>query len=82
MGERLFEDSMAETEPNRLPVWFVGQRWRIHPASDWFMRGITYGTVVTMGYKWITLVTDTGRKFRIPCRGFNRHVYMPEDTIG
>ena len=28
---------------------------RIHPASDWFMKGITSAEVITIGRKWITL---------------------------
>jgi hypothetical protein len=26
----------------------VGQRVRIHPASDWFMRGVVYATVIQL----------------------------------
>lgn len=32
-----------------------GQWVRLHPASDWFMRGVVYATVRTVGRKYLTL---------------------------
>lgn len=32
-----------------------GQIATIHPASDWFMRGIKYATIIGCGPKWVTL---------------------------
>lgn len=33
-------------------AWEVGQRVRIHPASDWFMRGATHGIITSLGTVW------------------------------
>jgi hypothetical protein len=33
----------------------TGQRVKIHPASDWFMRGITWAEVVKVGRTRITV---------------------------
>lgn len=33
----------------------VGDRVKIHPASDWFMRGIQYANVVKVGRKALTV---------------------------
>lgn len=33
----------------------VGQWVSIHPASDWFMRGIRYATIAKVGRKLLTL---------------------------
>jgi hypothetical protein len=43
-----------------------GTRVRIHPASDWFMRGIRYADVLKVGKKYIHLHdTFTGTTFRM-----------------
>lgn len=31
---------------------------RVHPATDLFMKGVTYATIVKIGRKWITLHHD------------------------
>lgn len=33
----------------------IGQQVRIHPATDLFMKGVTYATIVKLGRKWIHL---------------------------
>ena len=40
----------------------VGQSVRIHPASDWFMRGETGGVVTVIGSKWVHVKLDRSRK--------------------
>lgn len=38
-----------------IPVFGVGDFVRIHPASDWFCRGIHFGTVVKLGRQFVHL---------------------------
>ena len=45
----------------------VGQRIRIHPASDWFMRGIVYATVTSI---------------RFPYGPDNPRIYLKAQNIG
>ena len=33
----------------------VGDLVRVHPASNWFMRGVTFATVVKIGRKLLTV---------------------------
>lgn len=35
-----------------------GQYVRIHPATDLFMKGVAYATIVKIGRKWVTLYHD------------------------
>ena len=39
----------------KLADYKPGMRVRIHPASDWFMRGETHAIVKTVGRKRLTL---------------------------
>lgn len=70
-------DSMAEQQPNQSPNVVTGQRWRIHPASDWFMRGITFASVTKVGTKWIHMKSyrHNGAEFKIRKNNFALHVY-------
>ncbi len=52
----------------------VGQRYRMHPASDWFMRGILYATVQAIDTKWVIMERDNGKTFRIYHTTFFNHV--------
>lgn len=36
-----------------------GQRVELHPATDWFMRGARYGTVVGVFRQWVRVELDT-----------------------
>lgn len=46
----------------------VGERVRIHPADDLFMRGVVYATVVSLGRKWVYVKNNANVVFRIrPC---------------
>jgi hypothetical protein len=36
----------------------VGQRVRMHPATDWFIRGAVYGDVVRVGRKYVHVKLD------------------------
>lgn len=33
----------------------VGQRVRIHPATDLFMKGVAYADISALGTKWVSL---------------------------
>lgn len=49
-----------------MPHIAEGRRIMIHPASDYFMRGIRYADIVKIGRKWITLHSEFhGLTFRI-----------------
>ncbi len=44
----------------------AGDRVRIHPASDWFMRGETYATVVSYRNGKARVIGDrSGRRFTL-----------------
>jgi hypothetical protein len=47
----------------------IDQRIRVHPASDWFMRGVVWARVIgrtrTAGV-WRVRCERTGTKFRLP----------------
>lgn len=36
----------------------VGMRFKVHPATDLFMMGFRYGTVVKVGRKWVHAEVD------------------------
>lgn len=36
----------------------VGDRVRIHPATDWSARGVAWATVVKVGRKYLTVRTE------------------------
>lgn len=42
----------------------VGDRVRIHPASSWFMRGITWATVTEVGRQYLHL-EEKGIRFEM-----------------
>lgn len=54
-----------------------GDRIRVHPASDWFMRGVKYATVAIVGRKWIHVTSDAGHRIKLspanvmPLEGWN-----------
>ena len=43
----------------------IGDRIAIHPATDLFMRGVRYATVIAVGRKWIRVQADNGRTFQL-----------------
>jgi len=43
----------------------VGTRVAICPASDIWMQGIRYGTIKSIGRKWVHLVSDSNHKFKM-----------------
>ena len=43
-----------------------GDRVRIHPATDWYMRGLRFATVRKIGRKYVHLESDCGRRVRLP----------------
>lgn len=43
----------------------VGERVKVHPAADLFMRGVVYVTVVKLGRKWAFVQDDAGRAWSI-----------------
>lgn len=49
-------------------IFRVGDNVRLHPALDLFMRGVTSGRIVRVGYKFVTIESTcavaTGRRFR------------------
>lgn len=61
-----------------IPVSFVGAQVRMHPASDWFMRGITSARIVGIGRKWVHFEATTpglvNAKFKIGRSSVNAHV--------
>lgn len=42
-----------------------GDRIKIHPASDWFMRGVVYATVRSIGRNSILVESDHGRFIKL-----------------
>jgi hypothetical protein len=38
----------------------VADRVRLHPATDWWMRGATHGCVRKVGRKWIHVQLEVG----------------------
>ena len=38
----------------------VGDRVRLHPASDWWMRGATHGRVHLVGRAWVWISLEVG----------------------
>ena len=45
----------------------VNQRVRIHPATDLFMMGETHATVIKVGRKWVTVLTERAKlKVKFP----------------
>lgn len=43
----------------------VGERVKIHPATDLFMMGVTYATVVKVGRKYVHVKADDYRGGRV-----------------
>ena len=44
----------------------VGDHVKLHPASDWFMRGVVWVTVVKIGRKLLTVRSELfGKTFTI-----------------
>jgi hypothetical protein len=43
-----------------------GDTVRLHPATDWFMRGVKYATVLKVGRKWVHLEhAPTGTRLKV-----------------
>lgn len=80
MVDNRYSDTHAARLPNVAPELRCGERWRIHPASDWFMKGIKYGTVTAIGTKWVHMESDQGHRFRIHRHAFVFHVYPQVPT--
>lgn len=40
--------------------WRVGQRVKLHPATDWWMRGARYGTIERVGRKLVHVRLEVG----------------------
>jgi hypothetical protein len=55
----------------------VGDRVRIHPASDWFMRGIVWVTITRVEPWPSTVVTVHSELFNKTFR-INRELVIPE----
>jgi hypothetical protein len=48
----------------------IKQRVKIMPHSDIFMMGERWGTVLTVGPKWVTVQGErSGRKFKVATKG-------------
>ena len=47
------------TDLYTLASFKIGDRVRLHPASDWFMRGIQYATVISIGRKALRCKVDS-----------------------
>lgn len=59
----VFHSADMESVDAELPT--RGRRVAVDPASDWFMRGERFATVVTVGRKWITVRGErSGRTWR------------------
>lgn len=41
-------------------MWKVGQRVKLHPATDWWMRGAATGTVAKVGRKLVHVDLEVG----------------------
>lgn len=44
-----------------IPELVVGDYCKVHPATDLFMRGVTFATVKKVGRNWLTLRHDPSR---------------------
>lgn len=49
-----------------LDEFKTGDRVQLHPATDWWMRGARFGTVITVGRKHLTVRLDAGPKTKVP----------------
>lgn len=56
----------------------IGQRVQAHPATDTWMRGDRYGTVVAIGRKYVHVEMDVSRRVKY----FAPDHLMPVDTFG
>ncbi len=67
------------TEPARWPSEYIfrrGNRVRIMPHTDDFMRGLRFGEVIAVGRRTITVLTDQGLRRRYaPTSGAIEHHY-------
>lgn len=63
---------------HNVPVFAVGRTAHLHPASDWFMRGVKTATVTKLGRKWVHFRVSTpglvSATFRISWANVNAHV--------
>lgn len=56
---------------HKLDDYKQGMRVKIHPASDWFMRGEAYATVVKVGRRRLTLKGErSGREWASTVLGY------------
>lgn len=53
----------------------VGQKVKVHPATDAFMQGLTYGEVTHVGRKWITVAWTMNK---VHTRKFSAGYLEPE----
>lgn len=37
----------------------------VHPASDWWMRGVRYGTVLDVRRKYVYIQANTGHRIKL-----------------
>ena len=52
----------------------VGAYIRVHPASDWFMRGVTQVRVRAVGRKWLHVTASMGQGIGTNFKLAPRHV--------
>jgi len=62
-------ESLGIVTPEELredPPFTIGQRVRIHPACDWFMRGAKYGTITSLrsSFAYVKLENIGPRRLR------------------
>lgn len=43
--------------------FYNGQRVALHPATDWWMRGVRFATVEVVGRESLGLQADNGKRF-------------------
>jgi len=54
---------------DQMALFALGQTVAVHPASDWFMRGIKFATITKFGSKWVTLHSALfGKTFKLKPR--------------
>lgn len=57
----------------------VGDRIRIHPASDWFMRGEVYGRVVIV--KFADDTNDAARIYRVVGERSGKRFWLMSENV-
>lgn len=71
----MWRNTYGQEFPGMSPNIQVGQRWRMHPASDWFMRGVAFATVTCVRSGFVYMKSDYEYKFKIRLGKFPLHVY-------